>query len=605
MKRTWTLVLVLGLLLTMGAQTQPGTSTKELALNTMFQSAAERVYGVDISSEIHSEVSQDSYTWFVKKITENGSRWINSPTVYSFANEKARDWLVSQLTNLSNGRIQTEIIGEYKSVVGCLPGYLNAGPALMVGGHYDSVPAGPGANDDGTGVAAALELARVMSQYDWPLDIYFGFWNAEEIGLYGSREVAQEFQNRSIDILIYYNIDMLLVVDSWAPSDELVLMAYNYAVEGGYHVTQFWADVTKMMSHNLGEGIIKPVPYTDFPLWPNSDHASFLAEGYDRVLFAFESGFFTDDSYYHQPTDVWNNTAYNYEVATETVASIGASMAFVMSQEYGEKTIVEYAGALSVGASADYYLVMSMATSLEIEVGANSEASISLFDPDNLLVVSNSELGTAGMFEVTVDTSVSRMGLHRLTVENTGSHEVAYTLRMEYNSDIDGNDVPDSEHLWLDSATMAMDSDSDSLPDILEIILGTDKNDPDTDEDTMTDAWEIENGLNPLSDDSALDPDEDMLSNLQEFLQGTDPNLNDTDSDSMPDYWEVQNALDPLSDDSSLDPDGDTMSNLQEYLSGTDPHEYNVPLTLVALGGVGVAAVVITGALIFIRRRSS
>ncbi|UCH03952.1 MAG: M20/M25/M40 family metallo-hydrolase [Candidatus Thorarchaeota archaeon] len=604
MKRTWALALVLGLLLTTGAQTQQRTLAKDLILSPTFHRAAERVYGVDISGEVHSEVSQDSYRWFVKKLTENGSRWISSPTAYSSANEKAREWLMSQLTNLSNGRIETEIIGEYKSVVGRLPGYLNTGPALMVGGHYDSVPAGPGANDDGTGVAAALELARVMSQYDWPLDIYFGFWNAEEIGLLGSREVAQEFQSRGVDILIYYNIDMLLVVDSGAPSDELVLIVYNHDVEGGYHVTQFWADLTKMMSHNLGEGIIKPVPYLDFPLWPNSDHASFLTEDYERVLFAFESGFFTDDTDYHQPTDVWNNTAYNYEVATETVASIGASMAFAMSQQYGEKTVVEYTGSVSVGDSEEYYLVMSMPTSIEIDVAVNNEAAISLLDPDDLLVVSNSELGTAGILEATVDTSVSRMGLHRLIVDNTGNFEVAYTLRIEYNSDIDGNDVSDSEHLWFDTATMALDSDSDSLHDILEIIYGTDKNDPDTDEDTMTDGWEIENGLNPLSDDSSLDPDDDMLSNLQEFLQGTDPNLNDTDSDSMPDNWEVQNGLDPLSDDSSLDPDGDTMTNLQEYLSGTDPHEYNVPFTLVALGGVGVAAVLITGGLVFIWRRS-
>jgi len=604
MKRTWALVLVLGLLLTMGAQTQPGTSTKELVLNTTFQSAAERVYGVDISGEIYSEVSQDSYTWFVKKLTENGSRWILSPTTYSFANEKARDWLIGQLNNLSNGRIQAEVIGEHKSVVGCLPGYLNAGPALIVGGHYDSVPTGPGANDDGTGVAAALELARVMSQYDWPLDIYFGFWNAEEIGLLGSREVAQEFQNRSIDILIYYNIDMLLVVDSGAPSDELVLMAYNHDVLGGYHVTQVWADITKMMSHNLGDGIIKPVPYTEFPIWPNSDHASFLAEGYDRVLFAFESGFATDDSYYHQPTDVWNNSAYDYEVAAETVASIGASMAFVMSQKYKEKMGVEYRGTVPAGSFKDYYLVASMPTGMEIDVAVNNEASLSLFDPDDALVASHTELGTAGLFEAVINTPVTRMGLHRLTVENTGSQEVAYTLRVEYDSDIDGNDVPDSDHLWLDPATMAIDSDGDSLSDILESIYGTDENNPDTDGDTMTDSWEVNNGLDPLSDDSTLDPDEDSLTNLQEFLAGTNPNLNDSDADQMPDSWEVENGLDPLSDDSFLDPDGDTLTNLQEYLSGSDPNEFNIPVTFVILGGAGAIAVVIMGGFFFTRRES-
>ncbi|MHA2380359.1 MAG: M20/M25/M40 family metallo-hydrolase [Candidatus Thorarchaeota archaeon] len=602
MKRPWVFVLVLALLLAFPAQYQERASIRGAVLDAVFRSAAERVYGVDISSEIHSEVSQESYLSFVKKLTENGSRWINSPSVYRFANEEARNWLGSQLTNLSGGRIQTEIIGEYKSVVGRLPGYLNAGPILMVGGHYDSVPAGPGANDDGTGVAAALELARVMSQYDWPLDIYFGFWNAEEIGLLGSREVAQEFQIRGIDILIYYNVDMLLVVDSGAPSDELVLMAYNHDVQGGYHVTQFWADITKMMSHNLGDGIIKPVPYTEFSLWPNSDHASFLEEGYDRVLFAFESGFFTDDSYYHQATDIWNNTAYDYEIATETVASIGASMAFVMSQEYHEKMKVEYSGTIPAGSFTDYYLVVSMPTGMEIDVAVNSEAWLSLFDPNDALVASHTDLGTTGTFEVVINTPVTRMGLHRLTVENPGSQEVAYTLRVEYDSDIDGNSVPDSEHLWLDPAIMAIDSDGDSLLDILELIYGTDENDPDTDRDTMTDAWEVNNGLDPLFDDSTLDPDEDNLSNLQEFLAGTNPNLNDSDSDLMPDSWEVENGLDPLNDDSFLDPDGDTLTNLQEYLSGSDPNEFNIPVTFVILGGLGAMAVVIMGGFFFTRR---
>jgi hypothetical protein len=603
MQRPCTLVLVVALLLTMNAQIQQGAIAEESGLKTEFRSAAERVYGVDISREVFSAVSQESYTWFIKKLTENGSRWINAPTVYSYANEKARDWLVSQLVNLSNGRIETEIIGEYESVVGCLPGYLNTGPALMVGGHYDSVPAGPGANDDGTGVAAALELARVMSQYEWPLDVYFGFWNAEEIGLHGSGEVAQEFASRGVEILIYFNIDMLLVVDSGAPPDELVLMAYNYNIEGGFHVTQFWADLTKMMSHNLGEGIIKPIPRTDFPLWQYSDHASFLAEGYDRVVFAFESGFFTDDSYYHQPTDVWNNSVYNYEVATETVATIGASMAFAMSQEYGKETVLEYTGTVSAGNSADYYLVMSMPTSVQIHLTVNSQASMTLSGPDHAVVATHSELGTAGMFETTVEEPVSRLGLHQLTVENTGSQELAYTVRVEYESDIDGNDVPDSEHLWLDLATMAIDSDADSLPDILEIIYGTDENNADTDEDAMTDGWEIENGLDPLVDDSALDPDEDMLSNLEEFLQGTDPHLNDSDADSMPDYWEVSNGLDPLRDDSFLDPDGDAKSNLEEYLSNSNPHVYDVPLVVIALGGVVVAAAAIVGGSILVRRR--
>ncbi|MHA1614876.1 MAG: M28 family metallopeptidase, partial [Candidatus Thorarchaeota archaeon] len=162
----------------------------------------ERVYGEDYSWNIWHSISQSSFRNYVKLVTENGSRWIQTPELYSNQNGEAREWIAEELSRVSDGRIEVEIIGEYQSVVGRLPGYLPVdGPAFLVGGHFDSVPGAAGANDDGTGVAAMLEIARVMSQYEWPLDIYFGAWNAEEIGLLGSREVAHEFRIRDIDIL--------------------------------------------------------------------------------------------------------------------------------------------------------------------------------------------------------------------------------------------------------------------------------------------------------------------------------------------------------------------------------------------------------------------
>ena len=56
---------------------------------------------------------------------------------------------------------------------------------VMAGGHLDSVPAGPGLNDNGSGVAALLHIAERLAGEDRPLR--FGFWAAEEIGLVGSR----------------------------------------------------------------------------------------------------------------------------------------------------------------------------------------------------------------------------------------------------------------------------------------------------------------------------------------------------------------------------------------------------------------------------------
>ncbi|MFW9889536.1 MAG: M28 family metallopeptidase, partial [Candidatus Thorarchaeota archaeon] len=342
-----------------------------------------KVYGVDYSDLIHSLVDRDSYLGYVQKINENGSRWISSPTDYSSANAYARDWIISELEEVSDGRMETEIIGTYQSVVGRLPGYLGEGPAMLVGGHFDSVTVAPGANDDGSGVATAMELARVMSQFEWPLDIYFGFWNAEEIGLHGSQEVASEFTSRGIEILVYYNIDMLLVPNEHSPSDEKLLLVYPSGPTQNYHVGRLWAEIAQMMSNNVGNDMIKPVPSNEFGAWTRSDHYAFIQEGYPRSLFACESGV---DNDYHTSRDTWDNPNYDYDIATELVASLGAAMAFIMSLEFGEKQSIHYSGADSSGLETEYLFAMSLANNIKVKAHSDRTANYYLYGPDGSLV---------------------------------------------------------------------------------------------------------------------------------------------------------------------------------------------------------------------------
>ena len=58
----------------------------------------------------------------------------------------------------------------------------------MAGAHLDSVPEGPGINDNGSGVAAVLETAVQLGNSPKVHNaVRFGFWGAEELGLIGSR----------------------------------------------------------------------------------------------------------------------------------------------------------------------------------------------------------------------------------------------------------------------------------------------------------------------------------------------------------------------------------------------------------------------------------
>ena len=57
---------------------------------------------------------------------------------------------------------------------------------VMAGAHLDSVTAGPGINDNGSGSAAILETALMMAKIKPENTLRFAWWGAEELGLVGS-----------------------------------------------------------------------------------------------------------------------------------------------------------------------------------------------------------------------------------------------------------------------------------------------------------------------------------------------------------------------------------------------------------------------------------
>jgi Zn-dependent M28 family amino/carboxypeptidase len=85
-------------------------------------------------------------------------------------------------------------------------------PWIIVGAHLDSVPEGPGINDNGSGSAAVLEAAvRAAPQLQAArVGVRFAFWGAEERGLIGSRHhVAALSEEQRRRIALYVNLDMV------------------------------------------------------------------------------------------------------------------------------------------------------------------------------------------------------------------------------------------------------------------------------------------------------------------------------------------------------------------------------------------------------------
>jgi hypothetical protein len=124
------------------------------------------------------------------------------------SHESARvaDYIVAQLRGLrletseqlatcigDSGPRQPTVVARVRNVLGRMRSPAGGAAALLFVTHYDSVPTGPGASDDGSGIATLLETARALRAGTPPRnDIIFLFTDGEELGLVGARAFAEE-----------------------------------------------------------------------------------------------------------------------------------------------------------------------------------------------------------------------------------------------------------------------------------------------------------------------------------------------------------------------------------------------------------------------------
>ncbi len=100
---------------------------------------------------------------------------------------------------------------HYNYQLRCLPQSPKAAqrPPLLVGAHYDAVPASPGADDNATGLAVLLELAHRISQMPLRRPIWFVAFDLEEQGLLGSRAYAHHLRANKQPLRLMISLEML------------------------------------------------------------------------------------------------------------------------------------------------------------------------------------------------------------------------------------------------------------------------------------------------------------------------------------------------------------------------------------------------------------
>jgi len=195
-----------------------------------------------------------------------------------------------------------------------ISGSAAASEIVLVGAHYDTVPGSPGADDNASGVAAILELARSLREAEPARTIRlvafvneeppFFFW-----GEMGSKVYAKAARARGDDIRVMLSLEMLgCYSDEKGSQGYPPLLKYFYPMQGDYI-----AFVSNIRSRHALRGVFEAFrASSDFPaeklaapaLVPGigwSDQLSFWREGYPAAMVTDTA--FHRYRHYHLPTD--------------------------------------------------------------------------------------------------------------------------------------------------------------------------------------------------------------------------------------------------------------------------------------------------------------
>ncbi len=191
-----------------------------------------------------------------------------------------------------------------RNVVATLTGTLFPNRQVVICGHYDStspmpMSLAPGADDNASGTAAVLEIARVLAASPLDYSLKFICFSAEEWGLYGSKHYAEEAAGTGQDIAAVINMDMIAYPDRNPWRFDVIVNGDSSDLGARYRVNAIqYAGLT--------------VNVITMGYWPYSDHSPFWDRGY-KALCVIENES-PSNPYYHQTTDTVETLNLDYAV---------------------------------------------------------------------------------------------------------------------------------------------------------------------------------------------------------------------------------------------------------------------------------------------------
>lgn len=200
-------------------------------------------------------------------------------------------------------RIYNHTNTNMPSVILTIEGAETPDDYIIIGGHIDSSnPSNqndaPGADDNGSGIASIIEMTRVLIDMEYipKKTIEFMAFAAEEIGLVGSDEIAEEYNNNNVNVEAFVQFDMTNYKGS--SSDVYITTdSYNSSSLNGF--------LFDLMDHYNNSGVHQFTYATTSCNYGCSDHYSWAQQGYETA-FPFEASFGQHNPYIHSSGDTYS-----------------------------------------------------------------------------------------------------------------------------------------------------------------------------------------------------------------------------------------------------------------------------------------------------------
>lgn len=184
-------------------------------------------------------------------------------------------------------------------------------PPILIGAHYDAVPGSPGADDNATGVAVLLELARSLAAKPAKYPVRLVAFDMEEYGLRGSSQYAADLRQQQQPLRLMISLEMLGYRDTRPGSQRYPAGLERFYPNCGNFIGLIgnWSTIPDLISLSrrlrkagvLSEWLPAGKRGAAIPATRRSDHAPFWDQNYPALMVTDTADL--RNPHYHQPSD--------------------------------------------------------------------------------------------------------------------------------------------------------------------------------------------------------------------------------------------------------------------------------------------------------------